>query len=95
MTSEALLSKVPLPAERVHRMEGELEPEVAAAAMNPSFAIRSSSKARRHPTFDLVLLGMGDDGHTASLFPHTDALNEMSHIVVPTTCRRRTPGVLL
>jgi 6-phosphogluconolactonase len=34
-------------------------------------------------TFDLILLGMGDDGHTASLFPHTDALNEMSHIVVP------------
>ena len=83
MTKEALLSKVPLPAERVHRMEGELDPEVAAARYES--AIRNSFRLEgaETPTFDLVLLGMGDDGHTASLFPHTDALNEMSHIVVP------------
>jgi 6-phosphogluconolactonase len=83
MTKEALLSKVPLAAERVHRMEGELEPEVAAARYES--VIRNSFKLEgaETPTFDLVLLGMGDDGHTASLFPHTDALNEMSHIVVP------------
>jgi 6-phosphogluconolactonase len=83
MTKEALLSKVPLPAERVYRMEGELEPEVAAARYES--VIRNSFKLEgaETPTFDLILLGMGDDGHTASLFPHTDALNEMSHIVVP------------
>jgi len=83
MTNEALLSKVPLPAERVHRMEGELVPEVAAARYES--AIRNSFKLEgaETPTFDLVLLGMGDDGHTASLFPHTEALNEMAHLVVP------------
>jgi 6-phosphogluconolactonase len=83
MTKEALLSKVPLPAERVHRMEGELKPEVAAARYES--IIRNSFKLEgaETPTFDLVLLGMGDDGHTASLFPHTDALNELNHIVVP------------
>jgi 6-phosphogluconolactonase len=83
MTKEALLSKVPLPAERVHRMEGELEPEVAAARYESVIRNTFRLEGAETPTFDLILLGMGDDGHTASLFPHTDALNEMSHIVVP------------
>jgi 6-phosphogluconolactonase len=83
MTKEALLSKVPLPSERVHRMEGELEPEVAAARYEAVIRNTFRLEGAETPTFDLVQLGMGDDGHTASLFPHTDALNEMSHIVVP------------
>jgi 6-phosphogluconolactonase len=83
MTREALLSKVPLPAERVHRMEGELEPEVAAARYESVIRNTFKLEGAETPTFDLVLLGMGDDGHTASLFPHTEALNEMNRIVVP------------
>jgi len=83
MTKEALLSKVPLATERVHRMEGELEPEVAAARYESVIRNTFKLEGAQTPTFDLILLGLGDDGHTASLFPHTDALNEMSHIVVP------------
>jgi 6-phosphogluconolactonase len=83
MTNEALLSKVPLPAERIHRMEGELDPAVAAARYESTIRNTFKLEGAETPTFDLVLLGMGDDGHTASLFPHTDALNELSHIVVP------------
>jgi 6-phosphogluconolactonase len=83
MVNEALLSKVPIPAGNVYRVLSE-NPNAARAAAEYEEELRSFFKLRsgQFPRFDLILLGLGPDGHTASLFPDSDGLKEQSRLVI-------------
>ena len=83
MVNEALLTKIQIPAENVFRVQAE-NPDAAAAALDYENQLRRffELKPGEFPRFDLILLGMGPDGHTASLFPGSEGLKEQSRLVI-------------
>ena len=82
MAQEALLSRIQIPPGNIHRMRGEGQPQAAAAEYEKELQKFFGFNYGGLPRFDLILLGIGEDGHTASLFPGSDALNETEHLVV-------------
>jgi 6-phosphogluconolactonase len=89
MANLSLLRPLRIPADQVFRMAGEL-PDPGQAARDYEAQIRRSFNAGASglPQFDLILLGIGDDGHTASLFPNTKALDEKERLVVDNQATR-------
>ena len=81
MAVEAMLSKVPVPPANVHRVRGEL-PDTERSAREYEETIRACVAGASLPRFDVIHLGIGTDGHTASLFPGSAALAERERLCV-------------
>jgi 6-phosphogluconolactonase len=83
MTREALIDRVPLPPENVHRIAGEKDPHEAATDYERLLERFIGPGPTPSRSFDLALLGMGADGHTASIFPGSAAVSAHDHWALP------------
>jgi 6-phosphogluconolactonase len=93
MAQEAFLSKVPIAENQVHRMHADW-PDRDAAAQAYVIEMRRVFGTDGIPSFDLIQLGMGPEGHTASLFPHQAALHEQERLVMPVRTPKPPPDRL-
>jgi 6-phosphogluconolactonase len=86
---DTFLSIVPLPTENIHRIKGEEGPDRAAREYEDD--VRTFFGTSGMPTFDLIILGVGEDGHTASLFPDSSLLNERVRLAMPVRREKLVP----
>ena len=91
MARETLLEAVAIPTGNVFRIRGEIAPAVAAQEYEDKLAAVSARYGEPRYVHDLVLLGLGEDGHTASLFPGSPALDETVRNVIPATGPKPPP----
>ncbi len=90
MAQQVLLSKIAIPTHQIHRMPAD-QTDRDAASYAYTIEMQQTIGSEGVPSFDLIQLGMGPEGHTASLFPHQPSLHEQQRLVMPVTVPKPPP----